>query len=81
MQDALEVIDKTKEDYFEHELFTPAILRQQLKDKPQQLKMAGNIVVPGKHIRKILLDRKFQALYDLKKEEEIAQAAKIAKKH
>ena len=26
--------------------------------------MAGSIVVPGKHVQKIQLDKKFQALYD-----------------
>ena len=57
IQDALELIDKEDETYFEHELLTPHILAKcPTGTDPNQryfLKLVGNIVVPGKHLVKI----------------------------
>ena len=43
---------------------TPAILQCSPPGQRHILKLMGNIVVPGKQIVKISLDKKFQAEYD-----------------
>jgi len=37
------------------------------------LKLVGNIVIPGRHLVKIQLDKKFQALYDEHTKPRLAQ--------
>ena len=64
MQDALELIDREDEHYVEHELIAPHLLTRTPPGQRYFLKMVGNVVVPGPHIRKICLDHKFQAEYD-----------------
>jgi hypothetical protein len=44
-------------------LITPHLLKFNA-DRNKVLKTVGSIVVPRKHITKILLDKKFQRLYD-----------------
>jgi small nuclear ribonucleoprotein (snRNP)-like protein len=62
VQDALELVDRQAEEYFDHDMFTPHIIKNSAQNKV--LRMAGNIVVPGKHVVKVCLDNKFQALFD-----------------
>ena len=50
IQDALELIDKDDPSYFEHDLFTPHIIKNQAR---KVFKYAGNIVVPGKHVVRV----------------------------
>ena len=64
LQDCLELIDKADEHYIDHELLTPHILNKTAPDQQKVFKLVGNIVVPGKHVVKIQLDKKFQAAYD-----------------
>lgn len=60
MQDSYEVIDRTDPDYFDHELFTPHLIKApEYEKQPQVLKVVGNIVIPGKHVVKIQLDHRF----------------------
>ena len=64
IQDALELFDKEDEHYIEHELLTCHLIKESVADQRYFLKMMGNLVVPGHHVVKIQLDRKFQAQYD-----------------
>ena len=64
IQDALEVIDKDDEHYIEHELLQCHLMQRHPAGQRIYLKLVGNIVVPGRHLVKIQLDKKFQALYD-----------------
>lgn len=67
MQDAFEIIDRQDPHYFDHDLFTPHLIRiPNFQDHPQVMKLVGTIVVPGKHVVKIQLDHKFEALYQEK---------------
>ena len=61
VQDALELFDKEDEHYFEHQLLTPHLVKPALAEQRFFLKMVGNIVVPGRHVVKIQLDKNFQA--------------------
>ena len=58
MQDALELVDRTSEDYFDHDMYTPHILRCGPEQK-KALKMQGSIVIPGHHVVKVCLDHRF----------------------
>ena len=54
MQDAFEIIDRTHPNYFDHDLFSPHLIRiPNHYEHDQVLKLVGNIVVPGKHVLKI----------------------------
>jgi len=57
------VIDKTAPEYFEHELFTPHLIKNNTPEKKKVMKYVGNVVIPGKHVVKILLDKRFEDLY------------------
>ena len=63
VQDALEIFDKTDATFLNHELITSHLLKYN-QDKKKVLKTVGSFVVPRKHIAKIMLDKKFQRLYD-----------------
>lgn len=45
-------------------MLTPHIMPEGSENRRHVLKMMGNIVVPGRHIEKIFLDKKFQAEYN-----------------
>ena len=64
VQDALELIDKEDEHYIHHDILTCTMLKQSVTDQRLFLKSVGSIVVPGHHVVKIQLDKKFQAEYD-----------------
>ena len=64
IQDALELMDKEDEHYIHHDVLTCAMLRPSVLDQRMFLKSVGCIVVPGQHVVKIQLDKKFQAEYD-----------------
>ena len=51
IQDALELIDREDEHYVEHELIAPHLLTRTPPGQRYFLKMVGNVVVPGQHIR------------------------------
>ena len=51
IQDALELIDREDENYVEHELIAPHLLTRTPPGQRYFLKMVGNVVVPGQHIR------------------------------
>jgi hypothetical protein len=54
LQDALEIIDREAPEYFDHELFTPQLIKTPEYQKYNKiLKYVGNIVIPGKHVIKI----------------------------
>ena len=53
LQDALELIDKADEHYIDHELLSSHMLQRNPKDQQLFLKLVGNVVIPGKHLRKI----------------------------
>ena len=53
LQDALELIDKEDEHYIEHELLSCHMLQKHPEGQRLFLKLVGNIVIPGKHLRKI----------------------------
>ena len=59
LQDALELIDREDEHFMNHELLTPLILNRAPAGQRHFLKVVGNIVVPGKVLVKIQLDKKF----------------------
>ena len=68
LQDGLEVIDKSEQAeqecrYFYHELFSPYLITNQ-SDKV--LKYVGNVVIPGKHVKKIAINNKLDAIYNEK---------------
>ena len=64
MQDALEVIDREEPEYFDHELFTPHLIKvPNYQEHSKVLKYVGNIVVQGKDVTKIQLDKKFEKIY------------------
>ena len=52
IQDALELVDRDSEDYFDHDMFTPHIIKSPIEQR-KILKMAGSLVIPGKHIARI----------------------------
>ena len=57
VQDALEIIDREAPDYFEHELFTPYLIKaENYQDQAKVFKYVGNIVVPWRHVVKVSLD-------------------------
>mmetsp|Transcript_23060 Transcript_23060/g.27035 ORF Transcript_23060/g.27035 Transcript_23060/m.27035 type:complete len:86 (-) Transcript_23060:46-303(-) len=64
VQDALELYDREDESFIDHELITGHMLDKIPADQRHFMKLVGNIVVPGKHLRKIELDKRFQAEYD-----------------
>lgn len=53
LQDSFEIIDKTAEEYFEHDLYTEHLLKNQDPNQKKVLKLIGNVVIPGKHVLKI----------------------------
>ena len=59
VQDALELVDRESEHYLEHQLLTPELLKRCPDNQRFIFKMVGNIVVPGKHVVKIQLDKRF----------------------
>ena len=68
LQDGLEVIDKSEQAeqegrYFYHELFSPYLITNQ-SDKV--LKYVGNVVIPVKHVKKIVIDNRLDAIYNEK---------------
>lgn len=68
MQDAMEILDREAPEYFDHDLFTPHLLRVKgdYHEHRYVLKYVGNIVVAGKHVNKIELDHKFEKMYQEK---------------
>lgn len=54
-------MDRKSEEYFDHDMFTPHIIKS---DEQKFLKMMGSIVVPGVHVVKVQLDKHFQAMFD-----------------
>ena len=68
IQDALELIDRDATEYFDHDMFTPHLVKS---DHRKILKMMGSIVIPGQHVKKIMLDSKFQALFDLQRKRQL----------
>lgn len=69
MQDAMEILDREAPDYFDHDLFTPHLLKvKDYENHRYVLKYIGNIVVAGKHVNKIELDHKFEKLFQEKGE-------------
>lgn len=71
LQDALEIINREdKANYFDHDLFTPHLLRfTNWKDQRFILKYVGNVAIPGKHVKTIKLDKDMQAVYEEKEAE------------
>ena len=59
VQDALELYDREDGTFIEHELLIPHMLQKTPKDQRIFWKLVGNVVVPGRHIVKIQLDKKF----------------------
>ena len=59
IQDALELFDREDEHYIEHELLTCHMLSKTPANQRYFLKLVGNIVVPGRHVVKIQLDKKY----------------------
>ncbi len=54
VQDALEIIDRQSPDYFDHELFTPYLIKvENYQEESKVFKYAGNIVVPWRHVTKV----------------------------
>lgn len=79
LMDSLEVIDRSPEAeqegrYLHHDLFSPYLLKQVQHPSGLVLKYAGNIVIPGKHVISIKIDKRFNEIYD--KEE-----AKLKEQH
>ena len=64
VQDALEVIDKTAPDFVNHQMFIPHMIKNADTPYNKVMKYIGNVVIPGNHVKTILLDKKFQKLYD-----------------
>ena len=60
VQDALELYDKEDQNYVAHELITPHLLDKVPAEQRYFFKMVGNIVVPGKQVTKVELDKRFQ---------------------
>lgn len=63
LQDSFEVIDKDAPDYFENELYTPHLIKNLDESQRKVLKFVGNIVIPGKHVKKIQLDKRIEKIY------------------
>ena len=64
LQDALEVIDREAPEYFDHELFTPQLIKMEDYQKyPRVLKLVGNVIIPGKSILRIELDKRLEKIY------------------
>ena len=63
LQDGIEVIDKEAPEYFDHDLYTPYLIKNNDESKRKVLKYMGNIVIPGKHVKKILLDKRFEKIF------------------
>lgn len=54
MQDAMEILDREAEDYFDHDLFTKHLIKNQNYENERYVfKYVGNIVVAGKHVTKV----------------------------
>ncbi len=68
IQDALELIDRDAEEYFDHDMFTPHLIKSENR---KILKMMGSIVVPGQHVKRIMLDSKFQALFNQQRKRQL----------
>lgn len=63
LQDSFEVIDKDAPDYFENEMYTPYLIKNQDEKQRKVLKFVGNIVIPGKHVMKMQLDKRIERIY------------------
>ena len=63
LQDAIEVLDKNAPEYFEHDLYTPHLIKNNNPEEKKALKYVGNVVIPGKHVKKILLDNRFERIF------------------
>lgn len=60
VQDALELFDRQDEEaYVEHELITSHMVDKVPATQRHFLKLVGNIVVPGRQLVKIELDKRF----------------------
>ena len=69
MQDAMEILDREAEDYFDHDLFTKHLIKNQNYENERYVfKYVGNIVVAGKHVTKVQIDHKFNKIFDEKAE-------------
>lgn len=81
LQDALEILDREDTtNYFDHDLFTPHLLRlPNWKEQRFILKYVGNVVIPGKHVKTIKLDKEMQGIYEEKEKELMAIREKAAK--
>lgn len=69
LQDALEVIDrsaKAEEEcrYLHHELFAHLLAEGVPTEQSHVLKYMGNVVIPGKHVKSIKLDKRLQGVYE-----------------
>ena len=54
MQDAMEILDREAEDYFDHDLFTKHLIKNMNYENERfVLKYVGNVVVAGKHVTKV----------------------------
>ena len=69
LMDAMEILDKDAPDYFAHDLYTPHLLKNQKEDQRKVfrfignlriLSVLGNIVIPGQHVKRILLDKIYE---------------------
>ena len=48
-----------------HELFTPNLLSK-CPEGDMVMKYVGNVVIPGKHVKKIVIDNRLDAIYNEK---------------
>ena len=81
LQDGLEVIDKSEQAeqecrYFYHELFSPYLIPNK---SDHVLKYVGNLVIPGKHVKKIVIDHRLYSLYN-EKEAKLRESSKVQNK-
>ncbi len=65
----MEILDRSAPDYVDHELYTPYLIKNTDESQEKVLRYIGNVVVPGRHVVKILLDNGFEAIYKQKMEQ------------
>lgn len=48
--------------FFYHELFTPHLFKRTSSDGDYAMKYIGNAVIPGRHVKSIVIDHRLQGI-------------------
>jgi len=63
------VLDKEGPDFMRHDIFVPTLLKKAPEDERFVMKMMGSVVIPGKYVKKVELDRRLQSAFEAQQAE------------